>query len=83
MQPIRCDAVDFNGTRCGLQAGHHGQHGASIAAKAKTSFARVLITPLIVIAAALIVGMMLGQEMAAFVIGVVVSIVYILWASRR
>ena len=83
MTPIRCDAVDFNGVRCGLQIGHRGQHGAAITAKPRTSFARVMVTPLIVIAAALIVGMMLGQEMAALVIGVVVSIVYILWASRR
>ena len=83
MQPIRCDAVDFNGTRCGLQPGHHGQHGAAVMKKPGTSFARILITPLLVIVAAVIIGTMLGQAMAAFLVGAVVSIAYILWASRR
>jgi hypothetical protein len=83
MQPIRCDAVDFSGTRCGLQAGHSGQHGAAVASKPGTSFARILVTPLVVIVAALIVGTMLDAVLAALLIGVFVSIAYILSASRR
>ena len=83
MQPIRCDAVDFNGTRCGLQAGHSGQHGAAVMKRQGTSLGRILVTPLLVIVAAVSVGTMLGQTMAAFLIAVALSIVYILWASRR
>ena len=83
MTPIRCDAVDFNGTRCGLGVGHSGQHGAAVLRKPGTSFGRILVTPLLVIVAAVFVGTMIGQAMAAFLVAVVVSIAYILWASRR
>lgn len=78
---MRCDAVDMQGTRCGLMAGHSGQH--AMGAQRKASFGRIILTPILVLVAAIIVGTMLGQAMAAFVIGAIVSIVYILVASRR
>ena len=82
-QAARCDAVDFNGAQCGLQAGHSGQHGAAIAEKPKTSFGRILVTPIILIIAALLIGSATGQTMPAVIVAAIVSIVYILWASRR
>jgi hypothetical protein len=82
-QAARCDTVDVNGARCGLQAGHSGQHGAAIAAKQGTSFARIVIPPLLVMVAAIIIGMLVRQELAALAIGATISVIYILWASRR
>ncbi len=82
----RCDAVDFNGTQCGLMAGHGGQHAPAIApapTRQGTSFGRILATPLILVIAALLVGSVSGMTMPAVAIAAVVSIAYILWASRR
>jgi amino acid permease len=82
-QAARCDTVDFNGVRCGLQAGHSGQHGAAIAAKQRTSFARIVIPPLLVMVAAIIIGVLARQEMAALAIGATISVISILVAWRR
>ena len=82
-QAARCDAVDVNGARCGLQAGHSGQHGAAIAAKQGTSFARIVIPPLLVMVAAIIIGVLARQEMAALAIGATISVISILVAWRR
>ncbi len=82
-QAARCDAVDFNGARCGLQAGHSGQHGAAVAAKQGTSVARIVIPPLLVMVAALFIGMLARQEMAALAIGATISVIFVLVAWRR
>lgn len=48
-------------------------------AKPKTSFARIIITPIILLVAGyLVAGLIPGAAVAA-----VVGIVYIVWASRR
>ena len=44
----------------------------------RTSFARIIVTPLIVVAAGFLIAGLLG-----LMAGGVVSIAYILWASRR
>lgn len=47
--------------------------------KPKTSFARIVVTPIILLVAGyLVAGLIPGMAVAA-----VVGIVYILWASRR
>lgn len=46
---------------------------------AKTSFARVIVTPLILLVAGYLIGGLVPGALVAAVIG----IVYILWASRR
>ena len=82
-QAARCDAVDFNGARCELQAGHSGQHGAAIAAKQGAPVARIVIPPLLVMVAALFIGMLARQEMAALAIGATISVILVLVAWRR
>lgn len=48
-------------------------------AKPKTSFARIIITPIILLVAGyLVAGLIPGAAVAAFI-----GIVYIVWASRR
>lgn len=81
MTAIQCDATDLNGARCGLQAGHSGQH--SMTAPRKASFGRILVTPVIVLIAALLIGSATGYTLPAVAIAAVLSIVYILIASRR
>jgi len=51
--------------------------------KQGTSFARVMVTPILVLAAAGIVGGLFNAMVGGLVIGVVIAVVYILWASRR
>jgi hypothetical protein len=82
-QAAPCDGVDFNGVPCGLQAGHSGQHGAATDAKQGTSFARIVIPPLLVMVAAIIIGVLARQEMAALAIGATISVISILVAWRR
>ena len=50
----------------------------------QTSFGRIIATPIIVLVAAVLVGMVIPDSMIpALLIAAVVSIVYILVASRR
>jgi hypothetical protein len=51
--------------------------------KRETSFARVMITPILVLIAAGIVGSLLNAMVGGLVVGVVIAVVYVLWASRR
>lgn len=51
--------------------------------KQPTSFARVIVTPVILIVAGLLIGSVTGQTLIAVAVAAVVAIVYILWASRR
>lgn len=82
-QASRCDVVDFNGNQCALQTGHAGQHGAALATtKPPPSFARVIVTPVIVMIAAYLIGIAFVGVLPALVVGAVVSIAYVLVASR-
>ena len=51
--------------------------------KSKTSFARIIVTPIILVVAALLIGAAFGQTLIAVGVAAVVGIAYILWASRR
>jgi len=48
----------------------------------KPSFARIIVTPIILVVAAVLVGSATGYTIPAVAIAAVLGIVYILWASR-
>jgi hypothetical protein len=76
---VACGALDVRGRRCRLAAGHAGGHEAS----QKTSGARIIVTPLILLVAAVLVGSATGQTMIALLVAVLISVIYILVASNR
>lgn len=85
-QPVQCDATDTSGARCTLQSGHSGQHAITTTAASRptTSFGRILATPLALLVAAFLVGMVIpGSMVPALLVAAIVGIVYILVASRR
>jgi hypothetical protein len=83
-QVTQCDATDVSGSRCTLQAGHSGQHAMASSARPRTSFARVLVTPITVLVAAFLIGMLIpGMMLAAIAIGALGSAAYIVWAYRH
>lgn len=51
--------------------------------KQGTSFARVIVTPIILIVAGLLIGSVTGQTLACVAVAAVVAIGYIIVASRR
>lgn len=83
MTTISCTATDMAGQRCGLQEGHPGQHMMGAAAAPKTSFARIVVTPVLVLVAGFLGGLAVGPMLVWLLGAAVIGIIYILVASRH
>jgi hypothetical protein len=84
-----CNAAGPGGSHCALPAGHAGDHrsetGALVAkgSKAKTSLARLAATPIALLIAGTLLGLLVGPLYLWFLGAAALSIVYVLVASQR
>lgn len=83
-----CNAAGPGGSHCALPAGHTGDHRSETGAlvskgsKAKTSPARLAATPVALLIAGALLGLLIGPMYLWFLGAGALSIVYVLAASR-